>query len=96
MTVHLEKGAKMTVDVRPITIGPRNAEQMTGHTWRWLRDHAAELGVEIISINRKRVILGDALLAALAARSTRTVKPEPEVDVRDEIAEMRRRIARAG
>jgi hypothetical protein len=85
------------MNIRPITITPRNAEQATGFKWRWLCDHAAELGIEIITIDGKRCIIAARLLAALeryAAHAEPVV--EPENDVEDEIAEMRRRVARAG
>ena len=81
-------------DIRPITIGPKNAEAMTGLSWRWIRDHADELGVEIIAIDGKRFILADRLLVALKSRSKAT--PAATVDDLDELAAMRRRISRAG
>jgi hypothetical protein len=78
----------------PITIGPKNAEQMTGHTWRWLREHAAEMGVEVIQVDGKRFIVAAALLEALEKRSVKAA-PE-EYDERDELARMRARVAMAG
>jgi hypothetical protein len=78
--------------MRPITIGPRNAEAATGVSWRWIRDHAPELGITIIQVDGKRVVLASELLAALERRA-RPETDEPQVD-NDELAEMRRRIAR--
>lgn len=78
-------------EIRPIAIGPKNAEAMCGHSWRWLRDHAAELGVEIIAIDGKRCILADRLLAALEKRAA-----PPVVEPVDELEQMRERIRRAG
>jgi hypothetical protein len=74
-----------------ICIGPANCEATTGMPWRFVRDHAPELGVEFIAIGGKRVILASALLAALERRGNAA----PADDV-DELAEMRARIARAG
>jgi len=84
---------KEETKVMPLCIGPRNAEAMIGHTWRWLRDHAAELGVDFITIDRKRVILAAPLLAALERRARPS---ETLSDGDDELAAMRERIRRAG
>lgn len=78
-------------EITPLTIGTKNAEQMTGFSWRWLRDHAPELGVEIIQIDGKSCILAEPLLAAIEQRSTPRVAPEV-----DELEVMRERIRRAG
>lgn len=78
--------------LRPVTIGPANCEAVTGMSWRHVRDHADELGLEFIEVGAKRVILADRFLAALQRRAAMEELP-PE---RDELAEMRERIARAG
>lgn len=79
-------------EVMPLAIGTKNAEAMTGFSWRWLRDHASELGVEVIAIDGKSCILAEPLLAALIVRSpARAVGQEV-----DELEEMRERIRRAG
>lgn len=75
--------------LKPVLIGPKNAEQATGLPWRWLRDHFTEL---VIRVEGKGFIPADRLLAALEARAAVSA---PEVEV-DEVAEMRARIARAG
>ena len=77
----------------PIAISSKNAESAVGVPWRWLRDHAAELGVTIIKIGGKSMIKADDLLAALERRACPTTD-EPQVDG-DELARMRARIARA-
>lgn len=82
----------------PLTVGPRNCEAATGVPWRWLRDHAAELGVQIVRIDGKSVIVATELLAALeryAGRIGTAFDDQPEA-TRDELAAMRTRIARAG
>ncbi|HEX4336921.1 MAG TPA: hypothetical protein VH062_13470 [Polyangiaceae bacterium] len=84
------------VEGHPILIGPGNSLQATGAGWHWWRRHAAEFGLQLITIGSKRFIRADAVLAVVEARaatraSTRTVDPEL-----DELAEFRNRIARAG
>ncbi len=77
---------------RPICIGPRNAESMTGHSWRWLRDHARELGVDLIAIDGKRVLMADQLLEALQRRGVAAQEPNST----DDLEAFRERIRRAG
>lgn len=84
--------------MRPLTIGPANAEAATGVSWRWIRDHASQLGVEIVKIDGKSVILADRLLAALERRA-QPVPADADHDTEelsDELVAMRARIARAG
>jgi hypothetical protein len=54
------------VAVNPITIGPRNAVEMTGLSWRWLRDNAERLGVALWRVGGKSMIPAAPLLEALA------------------------------
>jgi hypothetical protein len=63
-------------DVAPVAIGSNNAELVTGYSWRWLRDHADELGVEVIKVDGKSFILASDLAAALERRKT----PAPATD----------------
>lgn len=86
----------MIPEARPLTIGPKNAEAMIGHSWRWLRDHAEELGVRLVQIDGKRVVMADELLAALERFASPAAPPAEPLEAEDEIAAMRRRIARAG
>jgi hypothetical protein len=58
------------VAVTPITIGPRNAVEMTGLSWRWLRDNAERLGVELWRVGGKSVIPAAPLLRALEREAT--------------------------
>lgn len=53
------------VAISPITIGPRNAVDMTGVSWRWLRDNAQRLGVPIWRVAGKSMIPAAPLLRAL-------------------------------
>ena len=78
---------------RPIAIGPKNAESMIGHSWRWLRDHAAELRVPIVVIDGKRLIPAEPLRVALEARAPTAAG---EATAADELAAMRARVALAG
>jgi hypothetical protein len=79
------------VNPRPLCIGSGNAVAMTGHSWRWLRDHAEELGVAIVKVDGKAVIIADELLAALEKR-----RPAPVEEPIDELEMMRERVRRAG
>jgi hypothetical protein len=81
----------MRSDIRPVLIGPKNAEAMAGVSWRWIRDHAADLGVEVIHVGGKSFVGADALLDAVARRVT-TKAVETEVD---DLAAFRARIAGA-
>ena len=83
----------MTDRIAPLAIGPRNCEQMVGHPWRWLRDHADELGVEVIKIDGKSCILAAPLLAALEMRATAAPDAQP-TDERHELAAMRARFGK--
>lgn len=66
----------------PITIGPRNAVEMTGLSWRWLRDNAARLRVPVWRVGGKSMIPAAPLLAALeleaAAQEPRELTDEEE------------------
>jgi hypothetical protein len=61
----------------PITIGPSNAVEMTGVSWRWLRDNAEQLGVPIWRLGSKSVIPADPLLKALAREAAQHESREP-------------------
>ena len=80
-------------DVRPLSVGPLNAESMTGLPWRWIRDHAEELGVEVIRVDGKFLILAATLLAALEKRARPAIL-EPERSDADELAELRARLGK--
>jgi hypothetical protein len=51
--------------VAPLTIGPRNAVDLTGVSWRWLRDNAPRLGVPVWRVRGKSVIPAAPLFQAL-------------------------------
>ena len=83
-----------TSDPRPIAIGPKNCEALCGVPWRWLRDHTAELGIELVQIDGKRVALAAHVEAALAARASKA--PANDASDANELNAWRARIARAG
>jgi hypothetical protein len=68
----------------PLLIGPRNAEAVTGFTYRWVRDTAAALGVPFVAFGRKRAVRADLFLAALERSPSRTGLPleDPAATVR--------------
>ena len=51
--------------IAPLTIGPGNAVEMTGVSWRWLRDNAERLGVPIWRVGGKSMIPAGPLFEAL-------------------------------
>jgi len=63
----------------PVSIGPANAELVTGVPWRYLRDRFPDLVIPIGE--RKAVILASDLAAELAGRSAidavRDAEPDP-------------------
>ena len=51
--------------VAAIYIGQRNAEALTGQSFRYWRDHAEQLGLEILRVNGKSFIRAAQLAAAI-------------------------------
>ncbi len=51
--------------VIPLLLGPANCESAVGLPWRFVRDHAPELGVPIIGTGRKRCVRADLFIEAL-------------------------------
>lgn len=49
----------------PLVIGPGNALEMTGFSWRWCRDHWQARGLPFVGAGKKRGIPGHLFLAAL-------------------------------
>jgi hypothetical protein len=84
--------AEAAIEVAPVAIGPKNAEVMAGVPWRWIIDHADELGIEFITVGAKRVVMADELRRALEGR--RAANPEPEVSEETELEAMRRRLGK--
>lgn len=80
--------------VRPILISAGNSLEMTGAPWHYWRRHAAEFGLEFVTLGSKRFIRADRLLAVLEARSS-VVSPA-EADEADELTAFRDRVRRAG
>lgn len=73
-------------------LGPKNAEAVVGHSWRWCRDHARAWGVRLLTVDRKTVIPAEAFYAALEAHAEGS-------EARSETSEldaMRDRVRRAG
>jgi hypothetical protein len=75
-------------DVRAICVSTKNAEQVTGFPWRWLRDHFPNL---VIQIDGKSCIPADRLLAALELR----MSPIGDTTEIDDLARARLEIANA-
>jgi hypothetical protein len=83
----------MTAPVVPLTIGPKNAELVTGQPWRWVRDTARRLGVPVRRTGGKPWIEPAQWLEAVRADAA-PVDAAPEVDERDELEAMRRRFGK--
>jgi hypothetical protein len=82
---------------RPRYIGPRNAEAVIGHAWRWVRDHAKAWGVPVLRVDAKPLIDADAFAAAVQAHAVVETSPEAEARAEaDELEAMCERIRRAG
>lgn len=75
----------------PLLISSRNAEAVIGQTWRWLRDHAADLGLEILTVDGKRFIDAAAALDAIKRRAAVQAPPAPPPA---ELEKMRARIGK--
>lgn len=73
-------------------IGPKNAELVIGHPWRWCRDHAKAWGVPMLTVDRKTVIPVEAFCKALEAHAA----PTEAYDEMAELEAMRERVRRAG
>jgi hypothetical protein len=56
--------ASAFVDRGPIYVTPTNAEQVIGQSWRWVRDTAKRLGVEILRVGGKPMIRTPELIGA--------------------------------
>lgn len=79
--------------VRPLTIGPRNAEAAVGQSWRWCRDHARAWGVPILRVDAKPIIPVDAFLTALESHAA-VEGGATEHDEVDELEALRRRLGK--
>jgi hypothetical protein len=73
-------------------LGPKNAEAVVGHPWRWCRDHARAWGVPVLTVDRKTCIPTEPFFAALEAHAVK----QPELDELSELEAMRERVRRAG
>lgn len=73
---------KTRAAVIPLLLGPANCESAVGLPWRFVRDHAPELGVPIIGTGRKRCVRADLFIEALersgAGDLPSLAKAEPE------------------
>ncbi|HEY3236096.1 MAG TPA: hypothetical protein VGJ84_15370 [Polyangiaceae bacterium] len=77
----------------PLLISSSNGEQLLGCSWRWLRDHSAELRLTVMQVGGKRFVDASAALDAInrhAAVST------PVVAEADELAALRARLGKRG
>jgi hypothetical protein len=73
-------------------LGPKNAEAVVGHPWRWCRDHARAWGIQLLTVDRKTVIPAEPFFAALEAHA---VGNEGRGEA-TELEAMRDRVRRAG
>lgn len=87
--------------VAPLAIGPANCEPMLGVSWRWLRDHAAELGLEVVRVGSKSFVEAAPALAAIRRHGVpcppsegRSEDPTPSPEPVDELEAMRRRLGK--
>jgi hypothetical protein len=78
---------------RPLFIGPRNAEAVTGQAWRWCRDHARAWGVPILRVDAKPLIRTDEFAAALEAHAEPDQAASPADDA-TELEAMRRQLGK--
>jgi hypothetical protein len=69
---------------RPAFIGPRNAEAVTGQSWRWCRDHARAWGVVVLRVDAKPLVRLDEFVVALEAHA----EPERETALADDATEL--------
>lgn len=69
----------------PILITPRNSLAACGLPWRFVREHAAALGVTTIQLGRKRVMRADHLLAALERQHEQPTPADPVDAIRQSI-----------
>lgn len=73
-------------------LGPKNAEAVVGHSWRWCRAHARAWGVQLLTVDRKTVIPAEAFCAALEAHAAGN---DAQAEA-TELEAMRDRVRRAG
>lgn len=64
---------------------------MLGVSWRWLRDHAKALGIELIQVDGKRFVDARAARDAILARREQVVPAQPQTP-NDELATLRARL----
>lgn len=71
------------VEVVPLYIGPRNAEQAVGHPWRWCLTFARRAGVPVLQASAtggqaRSLLIPAAALAEALQREAATGDPAPE------------------
>lgn len=81
--------------VTPLAIGPANCEAMLGVSWRWLRDHAAELELTIMRVDGKSFVDAAAALDAIRRHGQIQLTEEPlDAAPGDELAALRARLGK--
>ncbi len=65
----------------PLTIGPANCEAMLGVNWRWLRDHAEELGLTMLRVAGKPFVEASAALEAIKLHGAPLAHSAPLTDL---------------
>lgn len=76
--------------IAPLLIGPKNACEMIGQPWRWVRDFARQHGVAMLHVGTKTVIPARELVIALRAAAARD--PERELTDGERLAALRAKL----
>lgn len=63
--------------VAPLMVGPVNCEPVLGVSWRWLRDHAGDLGLKVLRVEGKPFVEALAALEAIRRHGTPVTDEEP-------------------
>lgn len=66
--------------VAPVLLGPRNCEAATGLPWRHVRDHARELGIDLVRVGRKLAVPASAFLRALQVANDSVAEQQTPTD----------------
>lgn len=85
----LDRASPERAGVVPLLLGPKNCELMTGLPWRFVRDHARELGIAPLKVGKKLCVPADAFMRALQGV---TVVESDAVELADPAAALRARL----
>ena len=70
----------------PISIGPKNSAELTGHEWRYWREHAAEFGLTICHVGTKPCIRAAEITAYLDRLAAAQPPPREPTDAEERAA----------